>query len=113
MGLFDINMPLLYGEGQKAFLRLQGEIVNSSCDLSLFAWEAPSRYLGQQQFFGIFAPEYDYCEGCNTLVAQNNQFHNLNNLVITNKESVRPAIMVSQREGLDEITYTSVNQDRS
>ncbi|KAN0099006.1 Heterokaryon incompatibility protein (HET) domain containing protein [Hyaloscypha variabilis] len=85
MGLFEINMPLLYGEGQKAFLRLQEEIANSCSALSLFAWEAPSRYLGQQQFFGIFAPEPDYFEGCNTLVAQNNQFHNLNNFVITNK----------------------------
>lgn len=27
MGLFDINMPLLYGEGQKAFMRLQYEIM--------------------------------------------------------------------------------------
>ncbi|KUJ07659.1 uncharacterized protein LY89DRAFT_712082 [Mollisia scopiformis] len=25
MGLFDVNMPLLYGEGQKAFFRLQQE----------------------------------------------------------------------------------------
>ena len=27
MGVFDVNMPLLYGEGQKAFMRLQHEIV--------------------------------------------------------------------------------------
>ncbi|KAJ4317431.1 hypothetical protein N0V84_007337 [Fusarium piperis] len=27
MGLFDVNMPLLYGEGNKAFLRLQMEIL--------------------------------------------------------------------------------------
>lgn len=29
MGLFDINMPLLYGEGKKAFIRLQEEILKS------------------------------------------------------------------------------------
>lgn len=39
MGLFNVNMPLLYGEGQKAFLRLQLEILNSTDDDSLFAWE--------------------------------------------------------------------------
>ncbi|KAM3075370.1 hypothetical protein ACMFMG_007190 [Clarireedia jacksonii] len=39
MGLFDVNMPLLYGEGQKAFLRLQLEILSSTDDDSLFAWE--------------------------------------------------------------------------
>lgn len=27
MGLFDVNMPLLYGEGAKAFIRLQEETV--------------------------------------------------------------------------------------
>ncbi|KAL8951001.1 MAG: hypothetical protein Q9222_002999 [Ikaeria aurantiellina] len=38
MGLFDVNMPLLYGEGTKAFLRLQHEITRISEDESLFAW---------------------------------------------------------------------------
>jgi hypothetical protein len=39
LGLFDVNMPLLYGEGErKAFLRLQGEIMKNSDDHSLFAW---------------------------------------------------------------------------
>ncbi|KAF2866292.1 heterokaryon incompatibility protein-domain-containing protein [Massariosphaeria phaeospora] len=27
LGIFDINMPMLYGEGSKAFLRLQEEII--------------------------------------------------------------------------------------
>ena len=39
LGLFDVNMPLLYGEGAiKAFQRLQIEIMRSSTDDSLFAW---------------------------------------------------------------------------
>ena len=38
MGIFDVNMPLLYGEGKKAFIRLQHEIVKISNDESLFAW---------------------------------------------------------------------------
>lgn len=38
LGLFDINMPLLYGEGDKAFKRLQLEILRSSDDESIFAW---------------------------------------------------------------------------
>jgi hypothetical protein len=40
LGIFDVNMPLLYGEGKKAFLRLQEEILKSSTDHSLFAWTA-------------------------------------------------------------------------
>ena len=38
LGIFDINMPLLYGEGSKAFLRLQQEITKTSTDQSIFAW---------------------------------------------------------------------------
>lgn len=39
LGLFDINMPLLYGEGSKAFRRLQLEILRSSNDESMFVWD--------------------------------------------------------------------------
>ena len=38
MGLLDVNMPMLYGEGKKAFHRLQLEIIRSSDDQSIFAW---------------------------------------------------------------------------
>lgn len=40
MGLFDINMPLLYGEGSKSFIRLQEEILRQSDDHTLFAWRS-------------------------------------------------------------------------
>ncbi|TBU31558.1 heterokaryon incompatibility protein-domain-containing protein [Dichomitus squalens] len=39
MGIFSINMTTLYGEGRHAFQRLQEEIMRSSIDASLFAWE--------------------------------------------------------------------------
>lgn len=38
LGLFNVNMPLLYGEGEKAFKRLQHEILQSTNDESIFAW---------------------------------------------------------------------------
>ncbi|KAE8449095.1 hypothetical protein EG329_008478 [Mollisiaceae sp. DMI_Dod_QoI] len=38
MGLFGVNMPLLYGEGINAFTRLQIEIMRISDDESIFAW---------------------------------------------------------------------------
>ena len=37
-GLFEVNMPLLYGEGKKVFIRLQEEIMKNSDDHFLFAW---------------------------------------------------------------------------
>jgi hypothetical protein len=51
MGIFDIKMPLLYGEGDKAFYRLQQEIIKVSDDETIFAWEAK-----MNAFHGIFAP---------------------------------------------------------
>jgi hypothetical protein len=39
LGIFDIQMPLLYGEGEEgAFRRLQQEIMKTSDDQSIFAW---------------------------------------------------------------------------
>ncbi|KAJ4855764.1 heterokaryon incompatibility protein (HET) domain-containing protein [Trichoderma breve] len=38
-GLFDVNMPLIYGEGGKAFLRLQEHILQQSDDHTIFAWD--------------------------------------------------------------------------
>jgi hypothetical protein len=50
IGIFGVNMPMLYGEGQKAFLRLQEEIMKLSDDQSLFAWAnldaSPESYHG-------------------------------------------------------------------
>ncbi|KAL6862622.1 hypothetical protein ACO1O0_002859 [Amphichorda felina] len=41
LGIFDINMPMLYGEGKKAFMRLQEEIIKRSNDLSIFWIDPP------------------------------------------------------------------------
>jgi hypothetical protein len=38
MGLFPVNMPMLYGEGSRAFQRLQEEILRNTDDESIFAW---------------------------------------------------------------------------
>jgi hypothetical protein len=42
LGIFGINMPLLYGEGMKAFIRLQEEILKITDDQSIFAWRDPT-----------------------------------------------------------------------
>ena len=39
LGIFDVNMPLIYGEGTKAFQRLQDEIMKAyPYDLTILAW---------------------------------------------------------------------------
>lgn len=42
LGLLDITMTPQYGEGMRAFMRLQQTLLASSMDESLFAWRMPS-----------------------------------------------------------------------
>ncbi|KAH7395316.1 hypothetical protein DE146DRAFT_616302 [Phaeosphaeria sp. MPI-PUGE-AT-0046c] len=53
LGLFDINMAMLYGEGPKAFIRLQEHILSEGADTSLFLW---SDLRTSQEFTGLLAP---------------------------------------------------------
>lgn len=53
LGLFDIYMPLLYGEGERAFLRLQHEIIKTTNDRSIFLWTA--REESHTSFRNLFA----------------------------------------------------------
>ncbi|KAF5361612.1 hypothetical protein D9758_007357 [Tetrapyrgos nigripes] len=51
MGIFSVNMPTLYGEGaQRAFMRLQEEIIKYSDDQSIFAWRMQTRPSASQEF---------------------------------------------------------------
>jgi hypothetical protein len=45
LGIFDVNMPTLYGEGLRAFLRLQEEILKRISDQSLLVWGIHHRFL--------------------------------------------------------------------
>ncbi|KAL6415882.1 hypothetical protein AUP68_00088 [Ilyonectria robusta] len=44
LGIFNVNMPLLYGEGDGAFRRLQEEIIKYSNDQSILTWEWPVKW---------------------------------------------------------------------
>ncbi len=59
LGIFDVNMPLLYGEGEKAFIRLQEEIMKEVDDHSIFAWRFKERRSGFSMI-GAFAKHPSY-----------------------------------------------------
>ncbi|KAI0702583.1 heterokaryon incompatibility protein-domain-containing protein [Earliella scabrosa] len=71
LGIFDINMPTLYGEGRKAFRRLQEEIMKQSSDTTLFAWGYSSNFIPRTGLVdlstlfatdpGNFRKSYDIC----------------------------------------------------
>lgn len=41
LGILGISMPLLYGEGETAFIRLQEELIKHSDDQTILAWDIP------------------------------------------------------------------------
>lgn len=43
LGIFSINMPLLYGEGPRAFVRLQEEIIKRTEDETIYIWSADDK----------------------------------------------------------------------
>lgn len=75
LGIFDIFLPLIYGEGNKAFLRLQEEIAKQTCDLSLFAWTAAlppfGPVIGQHSFRGVFANSPSEFASCHEMQHRN------------------------------------------
>ncbi|GIZ45899.1 hypothetical protein CKM354_000904700 [Cercospora kikuchii] len=58
LGIFDVNMPMLYGEGSKAFMRLQEEIIKTNDDQTIFVWESD-----QSDYVGMLAPDLDAFQG--------------------------------------------------
>lgn len=81
LGIFDVNMPLLYGEGPKAFTRLQEEIARESNDLSLFAWKAKSV---DQTHRGILA-------------STPSEFHDSGSIGVTQRTNFNPDFLMTNK----------------
>lgn len=81
-GIFNLHLPVQYGEGKGAFLRLQDALISKN-DESLFAWKMPpegpgSAYqiipdsavdLGPDEW-GLLAPCPEWYEGCGKMTVQ-------------------------------------------
>ena len=63
LGIFGISMAMLYGEGDKAFIRLQEEIIKTTNDQSIFAWNGFKYENGS-----LFAPRPLCFEGADRIV---------------------------------------------
>ena len=61
LGIFDINMPLLYGEGRKAFMRLQLEIIRKSDDETIFVWASPDPWHTPQGMLASWPTWFIHC----------------------------------------------------
>ncbi|KAK7414942.1 hypothetical protein QQX98_006267 [Neonectria punicea] len=83
LGICNINMPMLYGEGNGAFRRLQEEIVRSTYDLSLLAWTPPNSMDGD--FCGFLAESVSDFKGCSKMYSVTDSLLDEGEMTITNK----------------------------
>ncbi|KLU89729.1 hypothetical protein MAPG_08698 [Magnaporthiopsis poae ATCC 64411] len=67
LGIFGVNMPLIYGEGAKAFIRLQEVIAQSTNDLSLFAWSEDEEKPSLPSYYGVLARSPQQFASCRRL----------------------------------------------
>lgn len=51
LGIFGVSMTIIYGEGSKAFVRLQEVILEDTDDATLLAWKST----GDEKYRGLFA----------------------------------------------------------
>ncbi|KAK3304968.1 heterokaryon incompatibility protein-domain-containing protein [Chaetomium strumarium] len=84
LGIFGVHIPLLYGEGDKAFIRLQEEIVKETNDLTLFAWRMEAQLAAGQTHWGILAPSPLEFADCVDMEIRVDPMHN-NECVMTSK----------------------------
>lgn len=85
LGILDVNMPPLYGEGSKAFIRLQEEIAKTSNDLTLFAWRQSSVDSLLYRYSGIFAHSPQEFNCCAYLRTQATRFDVESEFTLTNR----------------------------
>jgi hypothetical protein len=76
LGIFGISMPLVYGEGTRAFTRLQEEIMKETNDLTLFAWQAEVNSTKAAPYRGILAKSPREFASAASIVSNKNHKNN-------------------------------------
>ncbi|KAJ3576040.1 hypothetical protein NPX13_g3824 [Xylaria arbuscula] len=115
LGIFDINMPLLYGEGPKAFIRLQEEIIKASDDQSIFAWDfVDAHSLNSTTILAVSPNEF---AGCGSIVRDMSAIrcpYSITNLCVAFQlPMIQAAISKTVLVGLNCSTELKVHESRS
>ena len=108
LGLFDVYLPLIYGEGSNAFIRLQEAISQVTYDLSLFAWTDLDHQEKRQEYRGIFALSPAEFKGCHYFWRSASWVFPKNEYTITNK-GVRIVANLYEAADVDQEDYCLLN----
>ena len=133
LGIFGVNMPLLYGEGDNAFVRLQLELLNLTNDHTIFAWsiaggiEVPElnpptnglyqgisgSSLGSRlEGLGLLAPSVDEFSNCGNVKQSHENFissHYMTNIGLC---ITLPTILVRKRASIEYHAFLDCYQER-
>lgn len=86
LGICNVHMPMLYGEGETAFRRLQEEIIRTTYDLSLLAWtplvSSPSL---EKEYCGFLAESVDHFASCSEMYSVANSLLGEGHISVSNK----------------------------
>ncbi|KAK2760573.1 het domain protein [Colletotrichum kahawae] len=112
LGLFNVNMPLLYGEGERAFVRLQEEILKETDDQSLFLWAlSPEERRNPDQLYGLLARstrsfsnvDFDYVRPLPPSQSQESAPASITN------QGLRTSLMLVSSESKDDAYYAMLD----
>ncbi|EPE35852.1 hypothetical protein GLAREA_05190 [Glarea lozoyensis ATCC 20868] len=109
MGLLSINMPILYGEGQRAFMRFQEEVLRTSADESIFAW-APEWYQ-QYAITSLLAPSIAHFDTCGNIITKKlpTEFNRREPYAMTNKGLRMEHRILCDRDSFDRTRQQSTS----
>ncbi|KAE8442431.1 hypothetical protein EG329_003389 [Mollisiaceae sp. DMI_Dod_QoI] len=99
IGLFGVNMPMIYGEGNKAFLRLQLEILKVTYDHSIFTWTRPR--VENSSPFALAPSEFQQCGNVSRSAAGN---HAESEYAMTNR-GLRIKLVLMSARSIDPSEY--------
>jgi hypothetical protein len=91
LGLFNICFPPLYGEGWKAFGRLQEEILKVSTDQSIFAWTQQGPFTPQNSSNGRDLGDWSLRYRCSILAPTPECFHGSSSVICARKNDTEYA----------------------
>ncbi|KAL9118640.1 MAG: hypothetical protein Q9187_004815 [Circinaria calcarea] len=111
LGILGVNMPVDYGEGAKAFIRLQKMLIESSSDDSIFAWTIPRE--GLKCYRGIGKLKMWKPPNWGLLAPSPDCFRESGDLVIPDRVIPRPfnlaqggvQFMVAQKSGTEATNF--------
>ncbi|CAI0651004.1 unnamed protein product [Colletotrichum noveboracense] len=109
LGIFGVNMPMLYGEGSRAFMHLQEEIAKETNDLSLFAWTRQENSCANpanpsEGTTGAELPEEEGSKPCGILATSPDEFRLSSDLVLKRDIMHNPESSVAANSSVGMLT---------